>query len=222
MKRIKDTLAGVALGCCVLSHGAQAAPVTSLLIGEIGLLSGGVGTSSAQLGGGMISLSWGSLSHGSVSFVSLGSNDGAILMGAVQGPGDFTGELQWLNLPAYPTTLNGAPSGSIVNNAMMLDFSGFTAEWNGTSFNTSPDAGTLTTAISLIGNGVYFYTADWTHLISAADGVAPAFHGFTVGVHLEGIAVTGITPVPEADTYAMMLAGLGLVGVAARRRRKRD
>jgi hypothetical protein len=29
------------------------------------------------------------------------------------------------------------------------------------------------------------------------------------------------TPVPEADTYAMMLAGLGLVGFAARRRAAR-
>lgn len=220
MKGMTNTLVGVALGCCVLSHGAHAAPVTSLLIGEIGLLSGGVGTSSAQPGGGMISLSWGSLSQGSVSFASLGSHDGAILMGTVQGPGDFTAELQWQGLPAYPTTLNGAPSGSIVNNTMTLDFSGFTSEWNGVSFNTSPDAGTLTTAVSLIGNGVYFYTADWTHLISAADGVAPLFHGFNIGVHLEGIAVTAITPVPEADTYAMMLAGLGLVGVAARRRRK--
>ncbi len=30
---------------------------------------------------------------------------------------------------------------------------------------------------------------------------------------------TSVTPVPEAETYAMMLAGLGLVGWAARRRR---
>lgn len=30
---------------------------------------------------------------------------------------------------------------------------------------------------------------------------------------------TAVTPVPEAETYAMMLAGLGLVGWAARRRR---
>lgn len=32
-------------------------------------------------------------------------------------------------------------------------------------------------------------------------------------------AVTAVTPVPEADTYAMMLAGLGLVGFLARRAR---
>lgn len=33
-------------------------------------------------------------------------------------------------------------------------------------------------------------------------------------------ATVAVTPVPEADTYAMMLAGLGLVGWGARRRRK--
>jgi hypothetical protein len=31
--------------------------------------------------------------------------------------------------------------------------------------------------------------------------------------------MVAVTPVPEAETYAMMLAGLGLVGFAAARRR---
>lgn len=33
-------------------------------------------------------------------------------------------------------------------------------------------------------------------------------------------AVSAIAAVPEPETYAMMLAGLGLVGFAARRRRQ--
>ncbi|MDP2265438.1 MAG: FxDxF family PEP-CTERM protein [Thiobacillus sp.] len=37
-------------------------------------------------------------------------------------------------------------------------------------------------------------------------------------IYLSATSVT-VTPVPEAETYAMMLAGLGLVGWAARRRR---
>ena len=41
------------------------------------------------------------------------------------------------------------------------------------------------------------------------------WHGITVGV--EGLAVTAV---PEPETYAMMLAGLGLLGFAARRRKK--
>lgn len=39
------------------------------------------------------------------------------------------------------------------------------------------------------------------------------WHGFTVGV-------AGIAPVPEPETYAMLLVGLGLLGFAARRRQQ--
>lgn len=35
---------------------------------------------------------------------------------------------------------------------------------------------------------------------------------------LKQTEISGLTPVPEADTYAMLLAGLGLVGFAARRK----
>lgn len=39
------------------------------------------------------------------------------------------------------------------------------------------------------------------------------WHGFTVGV-------AGIAPIPEPETYAMLLAGLGLLGFIARRRKE--
>lgn len=42
--------------------------------------------------------------------------------------------------------------------------------------------------------------------------VSEGWHGFTVGV-------AGIAPVPEPETYAMLLAGLGLLGFAARRKK---
>ncbi len=32
----------------------------------------------------------------------------------------------------------------------------------------------------------------------------------------------GVAPIPEAETYAMMLAGLGLLGVATRRRKQKS
>lgn len=220
MKHITRTLAGIALGCCMAPPIAQAAPLERLLIGEIGQLSGGLGTSANQLGGGIFSAYSGSLPIGSASFVSQGSTNGAMLMGIVQGPGDFSTGFLWQGHTAYATTLNGAPSGNIINSTMTLDMSGFTGEWNGVSFNAAPDPGTLATAVSLIGNGVYFYTADWTHLVTASEAPAP-YYGFTLSLHLEGIAVTSLaSPVPEADTYAMMTAGLGLVGLMARRRRR--
>jgi hypothetical protein len=42
---------------------------------------------------------------------------------------------------------------------------------------------------------------------------------YSNGVFFDGIQVT---PVPEPETYAMMLAGLGLLGVAARRRKQKS
>lgn len=220
MKHITRTLTAIALACCTFSPVAHAAPVESLLIGEIGQLSGGLGTSANQLGGGVLSAYSNLGSFGEANFVSQGSTDGAMLMGTVQGPGDFSPGFLWQGLPAYATTLNGAPSGDIANNVMTLDVSGFTGEWNGISFSAAPDSGTLTTAVALIGNGVYFYTADWTHLVTANDQVPAFYNGLTFSLHLEGIAVTSISPVPETETYAMMLAGLSLVGVIGYRRRK--
>jgi len=46
-------------------------------------------------------------------------------------------------------------------------------------------------------------------------------YGFTIdyGVdQLKQTQISGLTPVPEPETYAMLLAGLGLVGFAARRK----
>lgn len=51
-------------------------------------------------------------------------------------------------------------------------------------------------------------------------GATSYFAGQIDEVHLYNSAIVGmpITPVPEPETYALMLAGLGLVGFAARRR----
>lgn len=41
----------------------------------------------------------------------------------------------------------------------------------------------------------------------------------TCGIdQIKQIQISGVTPVPEADTYAMLLAGLGLIGFAVRRK----
>jgi hypothetical protein len=46
----------------------------------------------------------------------------------------------------------------------------------------------------------------------------PVVQGGVAYTHFGGAEISGVTVVPEAETYAMMLAGLGLVGLAARRR----
>jgi len=42
--------------------------------------------------------------------------------------------------------------------------------------------------------------------------------GVDAGFIVSSIASVTVTPVPEPETYAMLLAGLGLVGFAARRK----
>jgi hypothetical protein len=64
-------------------------------------------------------------------------------------------------------------------------------------------------------DGVYghAYTLDYTATV--ATGHPSGFGDVRYALHLEGVVA-----VPEASTWGMMLAGLGLVGVAARARRQ--
>jgi hypothetical protein len=46
--------------------------------------------------------------------------------------------------------------------------------------------------------------------------------GDNIGMLLDNVSVSVTTPVPEPETYAMLLAGLGLLGFAARRRKAQE
>jgi hypothetical protein len=72
----------------------------------------------------------------------------------------------------------------------------------------------------LVANETVSFTATF------ADAVT--FNGDEFALHVQNIGPNGdsawyvnSSPVPEVDTYAMMLAGLGLMGFVARRRRNR-
>ncbi|SFW26355.1 PEP-CTERM sorting domain-containing protein [Nitrosovibrio sp. Nv17] len=74
-----------------------------------------------------------------------------------------------------------------------------------------------------LGNGTYEATADFFHTLDIlgvygydADGNQIDL-GSAIG--LEGWSYAVAAPVPEPETYAMLLAGLGIVGALARRRR---
>jgi hypothetical protein len=60
-----------------------------------------------------------------------------------------------------------------------------------------------------------FATATPVGLIFAAGGPSDSYGG-----SLDNVSITAITAVPEPETYAMLLAGLGLVGAIARRRKQ--
>lgn len=82
-------------------------------------------------------------------------------------------------------------------------------------------------AASLWSNGVEKYHVETGSIFSFANVVAGTYQlqidgdagaesnlGSLIGAKLT------VTPVPEPDSYAMLLAGLGLVGVVARRRQR--
>lgn len=122
-----------------------------------------------------------------------------------------------------------------VANTLTADFSGFYANWSGTNFAQGPQTITLasaaypvplplaggSSAIPGLATGVitgptgnpneYSYTLSWQSLITT-----DPFKGQIGNWNLQG---TLVAAVPEPETYAMMLAGLGMLGMAARRRK---
>lgn len=224
MKKITAMLGGVALG--MGASLAQAVSIQSMTIEEIGLASGGLGTSGLASGGG-----WGNhfSSDGTYmappAFFTSDGTDGAIIMGTTQANGAFSTGFNWGGSNHFElNTLKAAPSGTITAGSMTLDLSGLVAEFTlgHTAFPSPTGAATLVTSISMIDATHYFYTADWTHVFDNdvydlnTLAIQPSWNGSGVTMHFEGTA----TLVPEAETYAMMLAGLGLVGFIAHRRRK--
>ena len=105
--------------------------------------------------------------------------------------------------------------------------------WVGNADDTRPSyPGPSTLKLSIEGNDVGTFAAtattpngitwqQFTYSFTAADALTRiAFTNATPsGNNLAGLDDVVLTPVPEASEWAMMLAGLGVVGLIARRRR---
>ena len=100
-----------------------------------------------------------------------------------------------------------------------LDFSGWRSTWNGnTTFDWSSGAwGTgFADGVALFNwDGVYGHSYTLRYHATVPQGEPTGFGGVKYELFLTGV----VRPVPEAETWALMLTGLGLVGVAARRKR---
>ena len=106
-------------------------------------------------------------------------------------------------------------TGSPYDPAITADFSGFFTEWNGNRFWQGGQAtGTGEWVVQPPvegGSGIYNFTLHWSLVNTGGP-----FQGLTSDWTLTG---TAVAVVPEPETYALMLAGLGLVGGAVRKRR---
>lgn len=99
-----------------------------------------------------------------------------------------------------------APSASgDLGGTMSADLSAWTANWNGNNFGQGAVA---TGTVDAMGN----YSISWSKVVEGGP-----FGGMTGNWTMTGTVAAA--PVPEASTYGMMLAGLGLVGFAVRRRK---
>lgn len=106
----------------------------------------------------------------------------------------------------------------ITGSTTALDFSGWHVAWNNVPSIDMGGGAWGTGFTNGIANVVFTgnnYVLDY-HATVPSD--SPNFPGVKYALHLEGSLVAA--PVPEASTYGMMLAGLGLVGFMASRRRK--
>lgn len=104
--------------------------------------------------------------------------------------------------------VGGNPISAMVDataGTITVDLSSWTAYWNGTNFNQGSAAATGT-----YNAGTGTFNIAWSSTV-----VGGPFNGQTGNWSLQG----NVAAVPEASTYGMMLAGLGLVGFAVRRRK---
>ena len=119
-----------------------------------------------------------------------------------------------------PKVANASGTGNIAADITggLLTFSAldFAGVYGGQNFFLAPDnlAAVTVETLTDLGGGNYGVVVRY---VGTINNTASVFHGFQSNWRLEGVMATA--PVPEASTYGMMLAGLGLVGFAIRRRK---
>lgn len=121
---------------------------------------------------------------------------------------DVTGAGAFSDTFTFTPAISGLSFSTIISNLLMSKGITFTD----VSINGNPFTLTQTAGVSSGVSGVVSLTAP---LILTVLGTATG----PIGTYSGNFAISAI---PEPETYAMMLAGLGLVGFMARRRRKTE
>lgn len=117
----------------------------------------------------------------------------------------------FFNAPGYHFTQGPLEVTWVDANTAHLDMTGWTVMWNNGTIDMGAGAPAVISSVDGIwgnGNDTLDYSA-----------IVPSGNFATVAYSLHMVGSANLAPVPEASTYGMMLAGLGLVGFAVRRRK---
>ena len=215
-------VAGLALA--VLASGAHAAvlQVSSMTLGDTLTLAGALGTDGYQG-----TFKFGAVTAQNVAGGNLfyGDVNGGVIDMTGSGPypaaNAFTTGFMFASSPFRPDTTGAI---DITIDTVANTFTVNSLPWGGDyesaafQFNMSPDSQPFNKVLISTGANTYAYRMKFNHLVTTADDPSNTYVGFNAFWIIEG---TMTTAVPEASTYGMMLAGLGLVGAAVRRRRHR-
>jgi hypothetical protein len=213
----KKTMFALAIGSVGIM-GAMSAHAVALNAGDSLTITAGTGTTSAY---GAVTVTGGSFFRMvgvNAGLVSQGT-DGIVVGAANTAHGDINADWTFGGFAGYDTVTTAITGSTTAG----LDMSGWTVNWNGETIamaGTAWGAGFTDNVGNFTWDGVYgnAYNLQFHTTISGATGGAAGFNGVQYALNYSGI-VNQAAPVPEASTYGMMLAGLGLVGFAVRRRK---
>lgn len=185
---------------------AQYSEVIALSQGTTGLtigtpIAGGVYHTGAPVAGdtGPIVASW--------------SFNGGTGTNYVSNAGGVTGGTGGLNMSGWGVSWSGVPAIPMGGGTWTPDNSGNPAF----AMTNLPTSGFGEGSASFSWDGVYGHSYNLFYTATVPLGDPSNFGGTHYALRLTG--VVNAAPVPEASTYGMMLAGLGLVGFAVRRRK---
>lgn len=214
----KKSLLALALGTTA-SFVVLSARATTLNAGDVLTITTGTGipdTSGAILPTGgsyfkMLGIGAGLLSAGTLGGLAIGTITSVGQIDAPPSSNTFYGLMgqDYVTVPVTGSTTAG------------LNMSGWTMQYYGNILFVGSGAwsqGFTSGVGNFSWDGTYghAYTLDYHATVSGATGSGISFNGILYSLHLTGM----VAAVPEATTYGMMLAGLGLVGFTARRKKR--
>ena len=210
MNKMAVTLAALSM----TANGAYAAAVTGMTLSDSLTLAGALGTDGYQ-GAYFFGALPSQANRGALLFTG-DVNSGIINVNSANAPSSFTTGFLFGGSPLLPNT-TGPISIDITDTTMTVNNLPWGNYYEAAlfQFNMTPDQAPTYTLVQINATD-YAYRMQFSHMITSAEDPIGTYAGLTGYWILEG---TMTTAVPEASTYGMMLAGLGLVSAVARRRK---